>query len=741
MIEMSAATVPALAQPGAILAAAPAPAGSEGTQIADFSAVLAGAALVAQIPEPTVAAESEPQNAAPIIPELVAPSAKPASKTSTIGKETGKMLPPGKLPVARHAATTAKAPRTNEIPEEPAPTQDAAPAEQVTVDAPLQTAPAAPTPIVIQQTATVLQERTISDDTPQTTAQGALARAANVVMRPAVPSRSTAAPKSDAEQTVEPTSLPPEAEIAAGMSPTNTSMPMASDTVAVSSHVTPQTSPRDRTAVVASAPSKAAAADATGTVTADTAVSQTVTVALPPSVTGSGPTAAPVPLVSTKAALVATTAANLMQPGVAQPSARAVRTDESPATLAHSAAHPDSATPATPASMPARTLAATSAPAPASTLATTPQMPVVSDQKDSAPQPATLAMAPASPVVASMATSTLQAAASAIIAPVLPPQGEIIRTKASDDLTIAAPDLSGSISDPGKPAIRVDAKVSAPVAPSTRDAAVVAASLPAQPSQQALTTSIAAAPTGAPLAAISPVPAPEVAPQQSATTAPAPIEPRAETAIVAQPALAAAEPIEHKRALPATATEAPTTISRPEPISLVTGNDMRTAAIFAAPAVPASATTPTQDIAALVDRITEARAAAAPNTIRAALVHEDFGSVSLNIRSEASHIHVTLGSADPGFAPAVQAAAAANLANNGSDDAQNRRDAPAPQTSQQPQDATRNDASSQQQQAQRDRASAGERQPSRQAPGRQSAAPGERASSAAEPRRRSGIFA
>lgn len=81
-----------------------------------------------------------------------------------------------------------------------------------------------------------------------------------------------------------------------------------------------------------------------------------------------------------------------------------------------------------------------------------------------------------------------------------------------------------------------------------------------------------------------------------------------------------------------------------------------------APSAPSPSAAPAQqDLAALIDRIVEARAAAAPQTVRASLVHEEFGSVSLNFRSEQAHIHVTLGSADPGFAPAVQAAAAATL--------------------------------------------------------------------------------
>jgi len=90
---------------------------------------------------------------------------------------------------------------------------------------------------------------------------------------------------------------------------------------------------------------------------------------------------------------------------------------------------------------------------------------------------------------------------------------------------------------------------------------------------------------------------------------------------------------------------------------------------------------PRHDIAALVDRIAEARAAAGPQVVHAALVHADFGAVSLRFRPEQDHIAVTMGSADPGLAPAVQAAAAASLAGNtaGEDSARDRPHAPTPQ--------------------------------------------------------------
>lgn len=149
-----------------------------------------------------------------------------------------------------------------------------------------------------------------------------------------------------------------------------------------------------------------------------------------------------------------------------------------------------------------------------------------------------------------------------------------------------------------------------------------------------------------------------------------------------------------------------------------------------------------QDIAALVDRIVDARAAAAPDTVRAALVHQEFGSVSLRLRTEDSKIHVTLGSADPGFAPAVHAAAAASLAGNASDS--DRRDQPAPQTQHQPgQDASAPQAqTSQHQQSSRNPAFTGERVSTRDnGNGRNASEQTSQSQTASTPDRRGGIYA
>lgn len=98
------------------------------------------------------------------------------------------------------------------------------------------------------------------------------------------------------------------------------------------------------------------------------------------------------------------------------------------------------------------------------------------------------------------------------------------------------------------------------------------------------------------------------------------------------------------------------------------------------PAASAPATVPAaqpHDFALLVDRLVEARDALAPQAVTAALSHADFGQVSLRIHHEDGRLAVSLGSADPGFAPAVQAAVTASQPGAGADNGANpsRQDA------------------------------------------------------------------
>ncbi len=175
-------------------------------------------------------------------------------------------------------------------------------------------------------------------------------------------------------------------------------------------------------------------------------------------------------------------------------------------------------------------------------------------------------------------------------------------------------------------------------------------------------------------------------------------------------------------------TAAPLTDTRPMPA-------------FTAISAPAG-----QDLAALVDRIVEARAAAAPDTVRAALVHQEFGSVSLQLRTDDSHIQVTLGSADPTFAPAVHAAAAAaSLAGTTPDsgrEGERREQTAQHQPNQQPghEGNAANAQTSQQHQSARNSASTSERVPSREnGPTRNASEQARQSQTASD--RRSGIYA
>ena len=74
-------------------------------------------------------------------------------------------------------------------------------------------------------------------------------------------------------------------------------------------------------------------------------------------------------------------------------------------------------------------------------------------------------------------------------------------------------------------------------------------------------------------------------------------------------------------------------------------------------AAPAAPPTRPQDFAALIDRLSAAREAAAPQSVTVSLAHADFGRVQLHFRHEDGTLAVSLASADPDFARiAAQAA-------------------------------------------------------------------------------------
>ncbi|MCX7865043.1 MAG: hypothetical protein N2423_08435, partial [Novosphingobium sp.] len=83
--------------------------------------------------------------------------------------------------------------------------------------------------------------------------------------------------------------------------------------------------------------------------------------------------------------------------------------------------------------------------------------------------------------------------------------------------------------------------------------------------------------------------------------------------------------------------------------------------------VSAQRTSAVLDFAQLVDRLVEAREAAAPQLVRTAVQHAEFGRISLQFSSLPDHLRVTMASADPDFVPAAQAAAALAAAPAGQD--------------------------------------------------------------------------
>jgi hypothetical protein len=573
MLEVSAASSPALAQPGAVLAAAPAAAGGESAQIPDFSALLSSAAGQIEAPAPAPVVNFEGLIAPPALAPMPHEAAVPTGKPGTVGKLAGKILPPGKLPATRSPAVADKAPR-HATSDDAAPDTEAAVTIAATAAAPL---------------SFVLPPRENEAALPDASKEKAEAA-------PVLPGSAIEAEQGQGRRGVLSTSAREVTHAAA-----NSARSIPVPAVAV------QKIPADQPA-------------AAGTVQPAPQALPTQTFA----VSANALTAA-VPL---KAALLTTT---LPRPAIVT----------------------------------ATVLKA--------------NLPVAS--LEAAPTSAPSIMVPA-PLATTGEAIAQQAADTAFVGVAAPLEPASARAKAQTTTAKPAQLPAGTTTAPSASTAAVDRTPEAAIqVPSHKDAA-------------------AAVP----------------------------------------PALATSD----NNAVPLAPAEAPVAVQSSEAAAQVLSADVRGAPMPAVPVTaPSPSTKPTQDVAALIDRITEARAAAAPHVVRAALVHEEFGSVSVNFRTEASHIHVTLGSADPGFAPAVQAAAAASLAGTAAqDDANQRRDAPVPEpTAQTPDTAARNDASAQQQPG-RDRAPASERHTQREAFGRQGqSASSERNPSAPTPRRRGGIYA
>lgn len=102
----------------------------------------------------------------------------------------------------------------------------------------------------------------------------------------------------------------------------------------------------------------------------------------------------------------------------------------------------------------------------------------------------------------------------------------------------------------------------------------------------------------------------------------------------------------------------------PAPPQLVVSSDALAASQPTTPAAttanPSAAPAP-HDFAGLVERLVEARDAAAPQAVHTTLHHAEFGRVALAFNTDQGALSVQMASADPAFAPAVAAAAQAGM--------------------------------------------------------------------------------
>ncbi|HEX8055322.1 MAG TPA: hypothetical protein VF481_01570, partial [Novosphingobium sp.] len=147
---------------------------------------------------------------------------------------------------------------------------------------------------------------------------------------------------------------------------------------------------------------------------------------------------------------------------------------------------------------------------------------------------------------------------------------------------------------------------------------------------------------------------------QAATAAQAnAASPRRDAAPAADAPASPAKPVTAAADLPATPTQASVAAPAQPMFAMQDGQSFSqtTAPVTSAPATHAVAPTG-HDFATLVDRLVEARDAASPASVHAAITHSEFGQVSLRFDQDANGLSVSMSSADPGFARAVQASSA-----------------------------------------------------------------------------------
>lgn len=179
---------------------------------------------------------------------------------------------------------------------------------------------------------------------------------------------------------------------------------------------------------------------------------------------------------------------------------------------------------------------------------------------------------------------------------------------------------------------------------------------------------------------------PELRPEPRPETSPTkPVAAKADDKPAAAPAFQPMVQADAPKDRPATAAQAAAVDSRkPEPAeparqqpALATPQPSLDAPAIVpvadAPKTTAEGIQSGHDFAELVDRLVEAREAASPDTVRAAISHSEFGQVSLRFDQDANGLSVSMTSADPDFAGAVQASAASAQAQTQADGGSHQR--------------------------------------------------------------------
>jgi Meckel syndrome type 1 protein len=230
----------------------------------------------------------------------------------------------------------------------------------------------------------------------------------------------------------------------------------------------------------------------------------------------------------------------------------------------------------------------------------------------------------------------------------------------------SASELASGSLPRGAPAIPL--ALQAPVAPVTPEllaAAVADAVAPARSATPQAAPAQAATAFELPLPAASQAqpqaPAQQAAAQPvlaqllQANTRPAPRKGGEEATIATTSAVDAADlPKEASRP----ATPAPI-LPVPSPVAIAAATPDALAAQPTAASAPApAATAERHDFAAVIDKLAEARELARPGRADMHLAHREFGQVSVQFELAGQALKVAMASADPGFAPAVQAALA-----------------------------------------------------------------------------------